>query len=99
MTIATDSAVTGELAIRGGLPILTEPQERLADLFHWPIVTDEDEQAVLGVLRAGSMSGLGITREFEAEYAAWFGTKYAVASCNGTASLLEAMFAVGLGRG
>lgn len=68
-------------------------------LFQWPIVTSEDEQAVLAVLRAGSMSGIDITLQFEAEFAAWQGAKHALCCCNGTASLLAAMFGVGLGAG
>ncbi|HTL52608.1 MAG TPA: DegT/DnrJ/EryC1/StrS family aminotransferase, partial [Planctomycetota bacterium] len=68
-------------------------------LFQWPIVTAEDEQAVLGVLRAGSMSGIDITLQFEAEFAAWQGSKHALCCCNGTAALLAAMFGVGVGAG
>jgi len=68
-------------------------------MFHWPIVTEEDEQAVLEVLRAGTMSGLGITEQFEEEFKQWQGTEFALATCNGTAGLLQAMFGVKLGRG
>ena len=45
----------------------TVPQSS-GELFKWPIVTAEDESAVTEVLRAGIMSGTGITREFEKEY-------------------------------
>jgi perosamine synthetase len=69
------------------------------DLFHWPIVTEEDEQAVLEVLRKGNMSDWDVTLEFEREWAAYQGTSHALAHCNGTAALLAAMWAVGLGRG
>ena len=69
------------------------------DLFHWPIVTAEDEQAVLDVLRAGTMSATNITRQFEADWGAYLGTTYNLAHCNGTTALLAAMFAVGVGRG
>lgn len=68
-------------------------------LYAWPIVTQEDEQAVLEVLRAGKMSQWDVTMQFEAEYAAFQGARYALGHCNGTAALLSAMFAVGLGRG
>lgn len=85
-----------KLAIHGG-PKTVEQFDK--SLFHWPIVTEEDERAVLDVLRAGTMSYGDITKKFEQEFAAWAGAKYALASCNGTASLLEAMFGVGLGRG
>ena len=84
------------LAILGGpkaVPV-DEP-----DLFAWPIVTAEDEQAVLEVLRAGKMSGTGLTMEFEKEFAAWQGTRFALAHCNGTSALLAAMFGCRIGRG
>lgn len=87
-----------ELAIQGGPKIVPDDPGDEA-LFHWPIVTEEDEQAVLDVLRKGSMSGSDITMQFEAEFVAWMGGKHALGYCNGTMSLLAAMFAVGLGRG
>ena len=68
-------------------------------MFHWPIVTDEDERAVIEVLRAGTMSGTDLTRKFEEEWGEYQGTEYNLAHCNGTAALLAAMFGVGLGRG
>jgi len=80
---------------RGSASLAPAPES----LFTWPVVTSEDEQAVLSVLRSGNMSGWDITRKFESEFASWIGTTYALASCNGTSSLLEAMFAVGIGRG
>ena len=88
--------VNQPLAILGG-PMAVQEDE--PDLFGWPIVTAEDEQAVVAVLRAGSMSGRDITEKFEAEYAAYQGTKHALGHCNGTAALLAAMYACGVGRG
>ena len=91
------STVLGQkLALLGG-PKVIEAEE--PDLFHWPIVTEEDEQAVVEVIREGSMSGRHITEQFEAEYAAFQGTKYALAHCNGTAALHGAMFGCKVGRG
>ncbi|MCC7518493.1 MAG: DegT/DnrJ/EryC1/StrS family aminotransferase [Verrucomicrobiae bacterium] len=90
------SRASQPLALFGG-PKCVESESK--DLFHWPIVTVEDEQAVLEVLRAGTMSGTGITKQFEAEFAKWMGVNYALASCNGTASLHEAMWACGVGAG
>ncbi len=84
------------LAIHGGPKAIPEEDP---SLFHWPIVTREDEEAVLAVLRAGSMSGTEITKQFEAEFAAWIGAPYALATCNGTAALLAAMWACGVGAG
>jgi len=85
-----------QLALYGGPPAI---QIEAGDIFKWPIVTEEDEAAVLEVLRRGAMSGLDVTLEFEKEFAAWQGTTYALAHCNGTAALHAAMYGVGLGVG
>ena len=66
------------------------------DMFDWPIVTSEDEQAVLDVLRSRTMSGSDISKQFEREFADWHGCKYGLTAPNGTASIQEAMFAAGL---
>lgn len=84
------------LALQGGPKAVQNYDE---SLFHWPIVTTEDEQAVLAVLRSGNMSGTDITRKFEAEFAQWMGMKYALAHCNGTQALLASMWACGVGAG
>ena len=69
------------------------------DMFTWPIITAEDEAAVLDVLRRGAMSGTDITQEFERKYAAWQGSRYALGHCNGTAALLGAYYGCGVGAG
>lgn len=84
------------LALLGGPKSVTLD---VGDLFRWPIVTREDEDAVLSVLRAGSMSGNEITKQFEAEFAQWIGRGHALAYPNGTDALRAAMWAVGLGAG
>ncbi|MFN6017235.1 MAG: DegT/DnrJ/EryC1/StrS family aminotransferase [Verrucomicrobiota bacterium] len=84
------------LAILGGPKAV---EEHDPSLFHWPIVTAEDEQAVLDVLRAGTMSAINITQQFEKEYAAWNGTKHGLGYCNGTSALLGAFWACGIGAG
>ena len=53
------------LALFGGpKAVYSDP----GDLFKWPIITEEDEQAVLEVLRAGKMSGIDVTMAFEEEF-------------------------------
>lgn len=84
------------LALLGGPKTVTEPP---GDLLAWPIITAEDEAAVLEVLRRGTMSANDVSKQFEQEMAAFFGTRYALGSCNGTASLQEAMWAIGLRAG
>lgn len=83
-------------AILGGTPAVSNEKE---ELFHWPIVTEEDISAVTGVLRRGSMSGTDITKEFEAKYAAWNGVRHALGACNGTAAMASAIWACGVGAG
>ena len=63
-------------ALLGGTPAVSGDHERL---FHWPIVTEEDEAAILDVLRRGVMSGTDVTIQFEQEFAAWQGRTYALA--------------------
>lgn len=86
-----------KLALLGGKAAVAAAAS--PDMFQWPIVTSEMEAAVLEVLRAGNMSGTDITKQFEDEYAAWHGSKYALAHSSGTAALQAAMFGVGLGPG
>lgn len=95
--MSTSSLALEPLALLGGPKSVTAAPPR--ELFHWPIVTAEDEQAVLDVLRAGSMSGSDVTRKFEAEFAQWIDMKHALAFCNGTAALLAAFWACGVGAG
>ncbi len=84
------------LALLGGpKAVQTDP----GGIFDWPIVTPEMEQGVLEVLRAGKMSDTDVTREFEKEYAAWQGVRYALAHSTGTGALHSAMFGLGIGRG
>ena len=85
-----------KLAILGGEPAV---RTDTGDMFHWPIVTPEDEQAVLTVLREGTMSGKLVTREFEREFAEWHNIKYALGHNNGTNAIEAAMFGCGVGVG
>ena len=48
---------------------------------------------------AGTASGTEITKLFEKEFAEWIGSDYALGTCNGTAALLAAMWACGVGAG
>ncbi|MCL2708996.1 MAG: DegT/DnrJ/EryC1/StrS family aminotransferase, partial [Defluviitaleaceae bacterium] len=88
--------MTNKPVILGGTPIIEGIPE---ELFHWPIVTKEDEDAVLDVLRRGAMSGTDVTRQFEDEFKKWQGREYAVGANNGTAAVLGALWACGVGAG
>ena len=84
------------LALLGG-PKAIEHEE--PELFRWPIVTEEDEKAILEVLHSASMSQKGTTMEFEARWGEFLGTKYNLGYCNGTAALMGAMYGAGVRRG
>jgi dTDP-4-amino-4,6-dideoxygalactose transaminase len=85
-----------KLALLGGSKAVRDYSD---DLFKWPIVTDEMEQAVTSVLRSGTISGLQITMEFEREFADWLGVKYALAHNTGTAAIHGALYGLGVGAG
>lgn len=85
-----------KLALLGGEKSIIDIS---SDMFDWPIINKDMEDAVLGVLHGKTMSGTGITKEFESKFADWVGVKYGLGWVNGTASLQAAMFAVGLGAG
>lgn len=84
------------LAIKGGKPIVKSAP---ADNFIWPIITDEDENAALDVIRRGAMSDIDITLKFEDEFARWQGCSYALGYNNGTSAIRAAMFAIKIGVG
>jgi len=53
-----------KLAINGGpKAVQIDP----GDIFSWPIITEEDEEAALQVLRAGKMSQTDITQKYHPE--------------------------------
>ncbi len=84
------------LALAGGpKAVQTDP----GDIFDWPIVTQEDRDAVLDVLERRAMSGTETTAAFEREFAAWQGTQYCLGFSTGTASLQAAMYGCGVGVG
>ncbi len=88
--------MTTELAIKGGpKAVQTDP----GDMFTWPIITEEDEQAVLEVLRTGRMSAWDVTQQFEKDYAEWHGVRHCLGFNTGTAALQAAFWACGLRQG
>jgi len=85
-----------KLAIFGGAKTVTADDP---ELFSWPIVTKEDEEAVLDVIRRGAMSALDVTLAFEEDFKIWQGTKYALAYNSGTSAIHGALFGCKVGRG
>lgn len=90
------SSTSEKLALLGGPKAV---QNVPADMFKWPIITEEDEAAAIDVLRRGAMSGTDVTMKFEEEFAEWNQTKYALGFHNGTASLQAAMYGCHVGVG
>ncbi|MBR5871771.1 MAG: aminotransferase class V-fold PLP-dependent enzyme, partial [Clostridia bacterium] len=90
------------LAVLGGEPVVTQENvsaETKDKLFRAMVLTEEAVEAAVAVIRSGNFSGTDITEKFQNEFAAWQGTDYAIAYCNGTMSLTAAMFAIGLSEG
>lgn len=85
-----------KLAIFGGeKAVQAVPDE----MFAWPVITKEDEEAVMDVLHTRRMSGTDITRKFEEEFAKWQGSEYGLGFNNGTAAIQAAFFGCGIGAG
>lgn len=69
---------------RGGSPTIDRPQE---EALRWPILTEEDERAVLAVLRSGRLSIHEEVAALEEDYRRRFGVRHAIAHCNGTSAV------------
>ena len=67
----------------------------------WPAFTAEEADAVRDVLLSNQVNYWTGTqgRAFEQEFAAWAGTKHAIALMNGTVALDVALWALGVGKG
>lgn len=67
----------------------------------WPSYSEEEVEAVARVLRSGRVNYWTgeECREFEREFAAWTGSRHAVALANGTVALDAALKALGVGAG
>ncbi len=64
-----------------------------------PHIGDEEKAAVLQVLGSGQLAQGPRVKEFEEQFAAWAGRKFAVATSSGTTALHIAMLAHGIGAG
>ena len=67
----------------------------------WPSYTDEESRAVQKVLLSNKVNYWtgSECREFEREFAAWCGTRYAITLANGTLALDLALRGLGIGPG
>ncbi|MDH3349260.1 MAG: DegT/DnrJ/EryC1/StrS family aminotransferase [Desulfobulbaceae bacterium] len=83
-------------AILGGLPSVTLSHDVSNK---WPLLTDDDENGVLQIMRDGNISTHPIIRELEKVYAELTGQSYSLAHNNGTSALLAAFHSIGLKPG
>lgn len=83
-------------AILGGHPAVTLDQ---TEANRWPVLTSDDENAVMRILRDGDISTHPVIRELEQDYRDFSGLPYALAHCNGTTALMAAFWAIGLKPG
>jgi perosamine synthetase len=91
--------MSDKLAMFGGTPAVPTHYRRL----EWPVVTQEDREAMLSVLDSGKFTvgakGEQVISAFEREWAEFSGTRYAVSTNSGTCSLHIALAALGIGPG
>ena len=64
-----------------------------------PLIGDEEIVAVVSVLESGQLAQGSVVAEFEEAFAAYCGTRHAVATSNGTTALHVALLAHGIGPG
>ena len=83
-------------AILGGDPAVTLDQK---EANRWPVLTSDDEKAVIDIMRDGDISTHPVIRDLENDYRRIFGMPYALAHCNGTSALMAAFWAIGLKPG
>ena len=84
------------LAIAGGTPVVDTESIK-----SWPVITQEDRDAVLGVLDSGIVAGGTAPQAvgLEKDWADYCGSKYCLTTSSGTAALHMALAACGIGPG
>jgi dTDP-4-amino-4,6-dideoxygalactose transaminase len=91
-----EQETTDTPALLGGVPTVTLDQ---MEANRWPILTEEDEKAVIEVMRSGNITTHPVARELESEYRTYFERQYALSHNNGTSALMAAFFAIDLQPG
>lgn len=86
-----------ELAVRGGAPAV--PAGAVVE--RWPLVSEEDVEAVVSVLRSGRLSWIDndAVPALERQWADYVGTRHCIAVNSGTAALHAAVAAAGVEPG
>ena len=91
-----EQETTDTPALLGGVPTVTLDQ---MEANRWPILTEQDEKAVIEVMRSGNITTHPVARELESEYRTYFERRYALSHNNGTSALMAAFFAIDLQPG
>ena len=84
-----------ELAINGGETTVTKT-------FHWPVFYENEVNAITDIVQSGQWGNpdcKGLVEEFESEFAAYCGTRYALSCVNGSVALRLALIACGVRAG
>ncbi len=84
------------LALLGGTPVLSKEAHRV-----WPVVGDDERQAVARVLDRGILSGPFAPEglAFQSEFAEWVGARHCLLTHSGTSALVVALAAAGVRAG
>lgn len=64
-----------------------------------PLIGEDEIRGVVNVLKSGTIAEGPVVKEFEEKFASYVGSRYAVAVNSGTAALLVALLARGIGPG
>ncbi|MFL6335040.1 MAG: DegT/DnrJ/EryC1/StrS family aminotransferase [Pyrinomonadaceae bacterium] len=85
-----------ELAILGGAKAVVQTPP---GLFDWPLMGEEDEAAVIELLRKPNFADWESVDSLEKEFGRWLGVRHALTYNSGTSAIEAAMFASGVGPG
>ena len=92
--MATATSMQDRPALLGG-PLAVDLDQEHAN--QWPLITGQEERAVLDVLRSGLLSINEVVGQLEQDYCRWLGAGHAVAHCNGTSAILAAFNVIPIG--
>lgn len=80
-------------ALLGGTPVRTRPFPS------WPVVEEEEHQALRQVLESRHWNRGAVVEQFEEAWKERLGARHVVATASGTAALYTSLFALGVGPG
>jgi perosamine synthetase len=85
--------MSSELAINGGPKVRDRPYPP------WPVLGDDDVDAVAEAMRSGKLTQLngGAVAAFEEAFAEWHGIKHCIATSSGTTAIHAALIALDVG--